>query len=198
MVTESQGSVAPSSRFQLVIIFFKELFRMSNVLSTASLPVFKLFLGNLKTCLQKTLTNAAERGFDTQVLVEYRLAPDMLPFKRQILIACDAAKLGAARIAGLDAPKFDDTETSFEQLIERVSKTIDWIETVTPQAMDQAAGREVTFTVGKETKTMVAEDYLLHWVLPNMFFHITTAYSILRHNGVPLGKRDYLAGSLMA
>jgi hypothetical protein len=198
MVTESQGSVAPSSRFQLVIIFFKELFRMSNVLSTASLPVFKLFLGNLKTCLQKTLTNAAERGFDTQVLVEYRLAPDMLPFKRQILIACDAAKLGAARIAGLEAPKFDDTETSFEQLIERVSKTIDWIETVTPQAMDQAAGRDVTFTVGKETKTMVAEDYLLHWVLPNMFFHITTAYSILRHNGVPLGKRDYLAGSLMA
>jgi len=196
--TGSQRNVAPSSRFQFVIIFFKELFRMSNVLSTASLPVFKLFLGNLKTCLQKTLTNAAERGFDTQVLVEYRLAPDMLPFKRQILIACDAAKLGAARIAGLDAPKFDDTETSFEQLIERVSKTIDWIETVTPQAMDQAAGREVTFTVGKETKTMVAEDYLLHWVLPNMFFHITTAYSILRHNGVPLGKRDYLAGSLMA
>jgi hypothetical protein len=198
VVILSQGSVAPLSRFQLAIIFFKELFRMSNVLSTASLPVFKLFLGNLKTCLQKTLTNAAERGFDTQVLVEYRLAPDMLPFKRQILIACDAAKLGASRIANVDAPKFDDTETTFEQLIERVSKTIDWIETVTPQAMDQAAGRDVTFTVGKETKTMVAEDYLLHWVLPNMFFHITTAYSILRHNGVPLGKRDYLAGSLMA
>jgi hypothetical protein len=169
---------------------------MSNVLSTASLPVFKLMLGNLKSCLQKTLTNAQERGFDSQVLVDYRLAPDMLPFRRQILIACDAAKFGAARIAHLEAPKFDDTESTFEQLIERVAKTIAWIETVTPQAMDQGAGREVTFPVGKETKTMVAEDYLLTWVLPNMYFHITTAYTILRHNGVPLGKRDYLTGSL--
>jgi hypothetical protein len=179
-----------------MIYFFKELFRMSNLLSTASLPVFKLFLGNLKTCLQKTIANASERGFDPQVLVDFRLAPDMLPFKRQILIACDAAKFGAARIALVEAPKFDDTEATMADLVERVAKTIAWIETVSPQAMDQGAGREVTFPVGKETKTMVAEDYLLHWVLPNMYFHITTAYSILRHNGVPLGKRDYLAGSL--
>ena len=102
---------------------------MSNVLSTASLPVFKLMLGNLKSCSQKTLTNAKERGFDAQVLVDYRLAPDMLPFKRQILIACDAAKFGAARIALVEAPKFDDTESTFEQLIERVAKTISWIVT---------------------------------------------------------------------
>ena len=97
---------------------------MSNVLSTASLPVFKLMLGNLKVCLQKTLTNAQERGFDAQVLVDFRLAPDMLPFKRQVLIACDAAKFGASRIALVEAPKFDDSESTFEQLIERVSKTI--------------------------------------------------------------------------
>jgi uncharacterized protein len=169
---------------------------MSNVLSTASLPVFKLMLGNLKVCLQKTISHAQEKGFDAQVLVDFRLAPDMLPFKRQVLIACDAAKFGVSRISQLEAPKFDDTESTFEQLIERVENTIAWIETVTPQAMDQGAGREVTFPVGKESRTMVAEDYLLTWVLPNMFFHITTAYSILRHNGVPLGKRDYLTGSL--
>jgi hypothetical protein len=123
----------------------------------------------------------------------------MHPFKRQVLIAWDAAKLGVARIAKLEAPKFDDSENTMAELIERVNKTMAWLATVSPQAVDQGAGLEVTFPVGKtETKTMVSEDYLLHWVLPNVFFHITTTYSILRHNGVPLGKRDYLTGSQTA
>ncbi len=170
---------------------------MSNMLSTASLPVFKLMLGNLKVCLEKAVLDAQTRGYDAQVYVDYRLAPDMLPFKRQVLIACDAAKLGVARIAKLEAPKFEDTESTMAELIERVSKTMAWLATVSPESVDQGAGLEVTFPVGKtETKTMVSEDYLLHWVLPNVFFHITTTYSILRHNGVPLGKRDYLTGSV--
>lgn len=172
---------------------------MSNVLSTASLPVFKLMLGNLKVCLEKAVHDAQVRGYDAQVFVDYRLAPDMLPLKRQVLIACDAAKLGVAKIAKLEAPKFDDTESTMVQLIERVNLTLQWLSGVSPQAVDQGAGLEITFPVGKtETKTMISEDYLLHWVLPNVFFHITTTYSILRHNGVPLGKRDYLTGSLNA
>ncbi|MEI7738258.1 MAG: DUF1993 family protein [Burkholderiaceae bacterium] len=172
---------------------------MSSLLSSASIPVFKLMLGNLKVCLEKAQAHAVHRGFDAQVFVDYRLAPDMLPFKKQVLIACDSAKLCVARIAQIEAPKFEDNETEFAQLIERVGKTLQWIETVSPEAMDQGAGREITFAVGKTmTKTMKAEDYLTQWALPNMFFHITTTYTILRHNGVPLGKMDYLAGSLPA
>ena len=172
---------------------------MSSLLSSASIPVFKLMLGNLKVCLEKAQADASLRGFDAQVFFDYRLAPDMLPFKKQVLIACDAAKLCVARIAQIEAPKFEDNETDFAQLIERVSKTLAWISTVSPEAMDQGAGREITFAVGKNmTTTIEAEDYLTKWALPNMFFHITTTYTILRHNGVPLGKIDYLAGSLPA
>lgn len=172
---------------------------MSALLSNASLPVFKLMLGNLKFCLEKAQADAAQRGFDPQVFVDYRLAPDMLPFKKQVMIACDAAKLCVARIAQLEAPKFEDDETQYAQLIARVAKTLDWISTVSAQQMDQGAGRDITFQVGKTmTKTMKAEDYLTQWALPNVFFHITTTYAILRHNGVPLGKMDYLAGSVPA
>ena len=170
---------------------------MSSLLSGASLPVFKLMLGNLKVCLEKAQADALQRGFDPQVFVEYRLAPDMLLFKKQVMIACDAAKLCVARIAELEAPKFEDNEVEFSQLIERVAKTLAWISTVSADAMDKGAGREITFAVGKTmTKTMKAEDYLTQWALPNVFFHITTTYTILRHNGVPLGKMDYLAGSI--
>jgi len=169
---------------------------MSSLLSSASLPVFKLMLSNLKFCLEKAQKDAAQKGFDPQVFVEYRLAPDMLPFKKQVMIACDAAKLCVARIAKLEAPKFEDNETDFSQLIERVGKTIEWISTVSAEQMDKGAGSEITFQVGKTmTKTMKAEDYLTQWALPNMYFHITTTYTILRHNGVPLGKIDYLSGA---
>ena len=128
---------------------------MSSLLSSASIPVFKLMLGNLKVCLEKAQADAVHRGFDAQVLVDFRLAPDMLPFRKQVLIACDSAKLCVARIAQIEAPKFEDNESEFVQLIERVGKTLKWIETVSPEAMDQGAGREITFAVGKTmTKTM--------------------------------------------
>ena len=172
---------------------------MSALLSSASIPVFKLMLGNLQFCLEKAQADAAQRGFDPQVFVDYRLAPDMLPFKKQVMIACDAAKLCVARIAQLEAPKFEDNESEFAQLIARVAKTVEWISSVSPEEMDKGAGSEITFPVGKTmTKTMKAEDYLTQWALPNMFFHITTTYAILRHNGVPLGKIDYLAGAVPA
>lgn len=169
---------------------------MAISMSSASLPVFQQMLGNLKHILDKGLAHAQARKFDPQVLTNYRLAPDMLPFSRQILIACDAAKLGAARIAGIEAPRFEDNESTFEELKARIDKTLAWLATVPPAALDGTEDRDITFPVGREgaTRTMKAEAYLKHWVLPNMFFHVTTAYAILRHNGVDLGKTDYLNG----
>ena len=158
---------------------------MSISLSTASLPVFAKFLGNLRHILSKAQADVAARGYDEQALVQYRLSPDMLPFKTQICLACDAAKLCAARIAGLDAPKYDNTEN-----------TLAWLKTVPAGALDGLEAKEVSFPVGKTgSRTMSAEDYVKTWALPNMFFHITTAYAILRHNGVALGKSDFLAGA---
>ena len=120
----------------------------------------------------------------------------MLPLKNQILIACDAAKLCVARISGLEAPKFPDSESSLEDLQSRIQKTLDWIKSVPTNALDGLEEKQITFPVGKEaTKTMKALDYVSFWALPNVYFHVTTAYNILRHNGVQIGKRDYLVGS---
>lgn len=168
---------------------------MAISMSSASLPVFKLMLGNLKHILDKGQAHSQARKYDPLVLTQSRLAPDMFPLSRQVMIACDAAKLGVARMAGLEAPKFDDTETSFEELKARIDKTLAWLATVPADALDGIEDKPVTFPVGKEaTRTMKAEDYLKHWVLPNLYFHITTAYAILRHNGVEVGKGDYLLG----
>jgi uncharacterized protein len=169
---------------------------MSITLSSASLPVFKQFLGNLRHVLIKAQADVSARGYDEQALVQFRLAPDMLPFKTQICIACDSAKLCAARIAGLEAPKYENTENTLAELVERIEKTIAWLQTVPANALDGQESKEITFPAGKNrTRTMLAEEYLKTWALPNMFFHITTAYAILRHNGVVLGKADYLLGS---
>lgn len=165
-------------------------------MSAASLPVFKSMLRNLSHILDKAQAHAEARKFDPMVLLQSRLAPDMLPFTRQVLIACDAAKNGIARISGVEAPKFEDNEASFPDLKSRIQKTLDYLETVPAQSVDGTEDKEITFPVGRETtRTMKAEAYLKHWALPNFYFHITTAYAILRHNGVELGKADYLAGA---
>lgn len=169
---------------------------MSITLYSASVPVFVQFLGNLRHLLLKAQTDVATRGYDEQALVQFRLAPDMLPFKTQICIACDAAKLCAARVSGLDAPKYDNTENTLAELITRIDNTVTWLKTVPASAMDQQENKEITFPVGKTgTRTLTGEAYVKTWALPNVFFHITTAYAILRHNGVSLGKVDYLSGS---
>lgn len=169
---------------------------MSISMSSASLPVFRLMLSNLSHLLDKAQADADARKYDPAVLVQYRLAPDMLPFVRQILIACDAVKNGVARISGVEAPKFEDNESTLAELKARIQKTLDYLATVPDATLDGTEEKEITFPVGRDaTRTMKAEAYLKHWVLPNMFFHITTAYAILRHNGVPLGKRDYLTGA---
>ena len=168
---------------------------MSITLSSASLPVFKRFLANLRFILTKAQADVSARGYDEQALVQFRLAPDMLPFKTQICIACDAAKLCASRIGGLEAPKYENTENTLAELIGRIDRTAQWLNTVPAEALDGQQSKEITLPMGKDrTRTMSAEAYLKTWALPNMFFHITTAYAILRHNGVVLGKSDYLVG----
>jgi uncharacterized protein len=162
---------------------------------SASVPVFQHMLRNLVHILDKGEASAQARKFDPSVLATARLAPDMLPFTRQILIACDAAKLGVARISGLEAPKFEDNEATFPELKARIQKTLDWLGTVPASALDGTEDKDITFPVGRDaTRTMKAQAYLLTWAMPNFFFHVTTAYAILRHNGVDLGKRDYLTG----
>ncbi|MEK8031376.1 DUF1993 domain-containing protein [Ideonella sp. DXS29W] len=169
---------------------------MSLTLSSASLPIFRTGLANLDHCLAKAEANAAARKFDPNVLVGVRLAPDMLPFAAQIRIAGDAAKLAVARMAGIEAPKFEDNESTFAELRERIAKTQAWLETISPAQLDGREDVDITFPVGRDkTRTMKGEAYLKHWALPNFFFHVTTAYALLRHNGVDLGKSDYLLGA---
>ena len=169
---------------------------MSITLSSASLPIFQTALGNLLHCLNKAEANATARKFDPNVFATARLAPDMLPFAAQIRIACDAAKNGTARLGAIEAPKFEDNETTFAELKERVAKTLAWLATVPASAIDGREEADITFPVGRDkTRTMKGEAYLKHYALPNMFFHIVTAYALLRHNGVDLGKTDYLLGA---
>ena len=169
---------------------------MAMTMYTASIPVFQHMLRNLSHILDKGEANAQARKFDPSVLASFRLAPDMLPFTKQVQIACDAAKLAVSRIAGIDAPKFDDSETTFPELKARIQKTLDYLATVPADKLDGTEDRDITFPVGREaTRTMKAQAYLTTWALPNFFFHVTTAYAILRHNGVDLGKPDYLVGA---
>lgn len=169
---------------------------MTISMSSASVPVCNTMLGNLAHFLDKGSAHAQARGFDPAVLLQYRLAPDMLPFTKQVQIACDAAKNGVARISGVEAPRFEDNEASFADLKTRIQKTLDYLSSVPAASLDGTEEKEITFPVGKDkTRTMKCEAYLKHWMLPNMFFHVTMAYAILRHNGVDLGKSDYLAGN---
>jgi hypothetical protein len=163
---------------------------------SASVPVFQHMLRNLSHILDKAEAHAAAKKIDPAAFTQFRLAPDMLPFTRQILIACDGPKNGTARLAGMEPPRFEDNETTFAELKARIAKTLDFLATVPADKLDGTEAREITFPVGKDkTRTMRGEDYLRLWVLPNFFFHVTTAYAILRHNGVELGKADYLAGA---
>jgi hypothetical protein len=169
---------------------------MSISMSSASLPVFVRMLSNLDHMLVKAQEFVEVKKCDPAALTQFRLAPDMLPFSRQILIACDAAKNAVARLTGVAAPKFDDVETTLPELRARIQKTLDYLNAVPSDAIDGTETKEITFPVGKEaTRTMLGEAYLKHWALPNVFFHVTTAYAILRHNGVALGKVDYLLGA---
>jgi hypothetical protein len=163
---------------------------------SASVPMFQQTLRNLSHILDKAEAHVQARKMDATALTSYRLAPDMLPFTKQIQIACDAAKNGMARIAGIEAPKFDDGETTLAELKARIGKTLDFLASVKPESLEGSEEKDITFPIGRDaTRTMKGEAYLKHWAVPNFFFHVTTAYAILRHAGVELGKTDYLAGA---
>ena len=165
-------------------------------MSSASVPIFTHMLGNLSHLLDKAQAFVDEKKCDPTALTQFRLAPDMLPFTRQILIACDGAKNGTARLSGVEAPKFADDEQTIAELKARIQKTLDYLASVPAEALNGTEDKEITFPVGREnSRTMKGEAYLKYWVIPNLFFHITTAYAILRHNGVPVGKLDYLLGA---
>ncbi|MDM0044181.1 DUF1993 domain-containing protein [Variovorax dokdonensis] len=165
---------------------------MAISLFDASVPVFLRGLHQLAHVLDKGLAHAKATGIDPDSLVEARLAPDMFTLTGQIRTASDASKLGTARIAGLTAPVFADDETTYAQLQERTAKTIAWIKTVERGAIDGHEDRIVTIKARGEELQLAAQAYLLQFALPNFFFHVTTAYDVLRHSGVPLGKPDYL------
>ncbi|HVX92417.1 MAG TPA: DUF1993 domain-containing protein [Xanthobacteraceae bacterium] len=162
-------------------------------LSRASLPAFEIGLNVLSSLLDKAEAHAQAKSIDPAVLLNMRLYPDMFPFTRQVQIACDLVKNGCARLAGIDPPRHEDTEKTLAELRERVAKTLAFLKTADAQKIDQSVEREITFPLGRDNKgQMKGADYLHHFVLPNFYFHLTTAYDILRHGGVELGKRDFL------
>ena len=165
---------------------------MSSMLYQATVPVFERALGALEAILVKASAYAAERKIDPAVLLAARLRADMLPLVRQTLIACDHAKFMAARLARVEAPKFDDTETTFEEIGARIRKTLEFVRGVSPEAIEAGATREVVFPLGPTRMKMKGADYVFHFAMPNFYFHLTTAYDILRFNGVEIGKRDFL------
>ncbi len=157
-----------------------------------SVPVFARMLTSLVAIIEKAAAHCEEKKIDPAVLINYRLYPDMFAFAKQIQIATDAAKNGAAYLAGTEPPKFDNAEQTFPELVERVKKTIAFVNTFKPEQIDGTEEKDVVIKRGETTVTYKGQAYLLNRVLPNFFFHITTAYDILRHNGVELGKKDYL------
>lgn len=159
---------------------------------SASVPVFTRMLGHLAAWLEKAEAHAQAKKFDTSVYLSARLAPDMLPFTKQIQIACDAAKFGVARLAGVEAPKFEDNEASFAELRERIRKTLEFVRSVPASAFDGSDERDITVPRRDGNIVLKGEFYLKHYVQPNFYFHVTTAYALLRHNGVDLGKGDFL------
>ena len=161
---------------------------------SASVPLLQRQLGALLTWLDKAEAHAAARQFDSANYLPLRLAPDMLPFVAQIRIAGDGAKACVARLAGLEAPKFEDNETTFAQLRERVQKTLDYIDSVAASAIDGSEERDIVIPMRtRDALQFKGLFYLQHWALPNFYFHVTTAYALLRNAGVVLGKQDFLA-----
>jgi hypothetical protein len=158
----------------------------------ASIPAFTRVLTNLKGVLAKAAVHAESRKIDPLVLTGARLYPDMFPLTRQIQIASDTAKNSAARLAGVEAPKFEDAERSFPELQQRLDKTLQYLESFGREQIDGSEERSVKLPAPSGEMSFRGEDYLLTFALPNLFFHAATAYNILRHNGVELGKMDFL------
>jgi hypothetical protein len=166
---------------------------MPFTMSQASLPVFEIGLNALIVVLDKAAAYAAAKKVEPSVLLGWRLAPDMFALVRQVQVTADQAKNGSARLAGVEPPKFEDNETTIDQLKERLAKTVAYLKTLDAKAIDASADREITFPLGPTNKgQMKGSDYLNHFMLPNFYFHLTAAYANVRNCGVDVGKRDFL------
>jgi hypothetical protein len=161
----------------------------------ASVPAFRRMLKNLSGIIDKASAHASAKKIDPAVFASSRLAPDMLPFNRQIHLTCDFAKNTVARLAGLEPPKFPDEEKTFEEFKARIAKTLDYIDTIKASQIDGSEERDITIPIGGKPTTFKGQPYLVNFALPNFYFHATTAYDILRHNGVELGKWDFLGAA---
>jgi uncharacterized protein len=170
---------------------------MSVSLYDISIPTYRRGLQNLASFLDKAEAHAKAQGADLSTYTEARLAPDMHPFTRQVQIASDAAKGGAARLADVEAPKMEDVETTFPELKARIAKTIAFLDTISKAQVDARHGATIELPLPGRTMTFTAPDFLMQFSLANFLFHVTTAYGLLRAKGVPLGKMDFLAGGQM-
>ncbi len=165
---------------------------MTCSLHAVSVPVFSRMLGNLSKLLDKAASDAEARKFEPSVLLESRLYPDMFPLLKQVQLACDFAKGAAARLAGVPVPAFPDEEKTVAELKYRIAKVIAFVESVSKNDVDAGADRDVTIKMRDRSVEMKGLDYLNNVAMPNFYFHATTAYAILRHNGVAVGKRDFV------
>jgi hypothetical protein len=163
---------------------------MSISMYRASIPVFIRALGNLSAILKKGEAHEGSASF-----IDARLAPDMLTLAGQVQRASDAAKAAVARLGGIDNPSFADTEKTFAELQARIKKTVDFLQGVSPDKIDGSEQKKIEFQAGQRELKFTGTDYLLGFALPNFFFHVTAAYAILRHKGLPIGKMDYLGSS---
>jgi len=158
----------------------------------AAVPAFVQMLTALSKVLDKAADFAAAKKIDPSVLLNARLAPDMFPLLRQVQIAADFAKGPMARLAGQEVPKFDDSETTIDALKARIAKTLAFVQSFGAAQIDGSEAREIVLTVGGQPMTLTGQNYLVNFALPNFYFHVTSAYAILRHNGVEIGKKDYM------
>lgn len=168
---------------------------MSLSMYKASAPVYTQFLNALSNVLKKAAAHAEAKKIDPSVLINARIAPDMFALARQVQIATDHAKGSLARLAGVDIPSFPDTETTFEELQARIAKTVDYVKTFKPEQIDGTEEREIVLTFGTQKFPFDGQTYLIQFALPNFYFHISMAYAILRHNGVEIGKRDFMGAA---
>ena len=166
---------------------------MSFSMSKACIPPLQIGLTALSGVLDKAASFALAKKIDPSVLLNMRLAPDMFTLTRQVQVATDLAKNGASRLAGIEPPKFEDNETTIDQLKARLAKTVAYLKSLDTARIDASGDREITFPLGPTNKgQMKGDDYLNHFVLPNVYFHLAAAYAILRHAGVEIGKQDFL------
>jgi len=165
---------------------------MSISMYLASVPPFLRALTNLRSILEKAAAHAEAKKIAPSVLLNARLYPDMFPLSRQIQMATDNAKGAASRLAGMEPPKYDDNESTFQELVTRIDKTIVLLGTIKPEQIDGSEDKTITLPMHDRTLTFKGIPYLLDYVLPNFYFHVITAYAILRHNGVEIGKQDFL------